>query len=263
MRAVKALGQNFLINTSTITKIVDVASSTDTNTIIEIGPGTGALTIPLSDLFETITCVEKDALLHSQLEQTLEQNGIRNVKTVNSDILNYDYNKDNIDAFDVIGSLPFNISKRIILQFLAHSNKYPSLLHVVIQKEVADSYCATPPRATFLSNMAQIYGTVTRHFNIPRSHFRPTPTVDATFITFTRTPPRDDHKKFASFVKALFRNPRKTLLNNIKPLVSDKDLSSLKKEFSEKDLTKRPAELTFDEFENLYIVYNKCCNNGN
>lgn len=256
MRAISALGQNFLISPQSIRKIVSVVKSYNPPCVLEVGSGKGALTYPLAESIPSIHCVEKDSFLASELNRSISHAEIQNVKIYTKDILEFDYSDVTPTPFHMVGSLPYNISKRIIAQALTMDPTLASHVHVVIQREVAESYTTPPPHADFLYHFAQIYSSCTYNFVVPKTHFKPIPEVDGAYVTFKKIRPPTDHKEYASFIKALYTQPRKTLKNNLSPLLGSANEKDIKHFQRIADLSKRPATLTHDELRDLFFVYN-------
>ena len=259
MRALPAFGQNFLTHKPTIKKIVSIIDTFGHSAVLEVGPGKGAFTIPLSSKVDDLISVEVDDFLASELGKTLENNEIDNVNVINNNILSFDPAEMEYGVYALFGSLPYNISKRIIRKFMIDAKPKPTHIHVIIQKEVADQYMAEPPKATYLSNFADIFSSKIKHMSISRHNFSPTPAVDGTFITFELMKVEEEDVRLDSFIKKLFRKPRKTIRNNIKYLLDDRNIERNNHTI---DLNKRPSELTQDEFRRLFIVYNTECRDG-
>lgn len=258
--AIKALGQNFLTSHKVVSHLVDIVASITERTIVEIGPGRGSLTIPLSTVADRLICIEKDPILAEYIKSLTHEQSIENVTVVNDDILSVPLSAFPSEPFQIVGSLPFNISKPIIKRFLTFPS--PPLTHmtVIVQKEVALSYTNPPPHADFLYHLATIYSSVRYHMTIPRTGFLPVPKVNAALISFSRAQPPPDHQKLTSFIRACFSQPRKTLENNMKPLLKaskrDRGEFSVLTASEGIDLQRRPANLSTDEFIRLFKMYN-------
>lgn len=257
MRAIKTLGQNFLISTSTIGKIVDYTATCSQLPLVEIGPGKGALTIPLSRKVASLTCIEKDGFLAHELSDILQNSDIANVTVVNKDILTLDIQATFHGPFDIVGSLPFNISKRIIHKFLCTTDPYPKQIFVVVQAEVADKYVATSPKGSSLWATARIYGNAKKIFTIPRFQFVPIPKVDAAFVHFVKNTPPTDHEELSDFIHILFRNPRKQLRNTLRNMLPSGVFSAKTSHDIEHLLSLRAEQLDDDDIKRLFVMYNR------
>ena len=259
MRAIRALGQNFLISTSTISSIVSYILKYKPDHLVEIGPGNGALTVPLAEITKHLTCIEKDSLLAHQLPGRLSTEAQKKTTVLERDVLTVAPSELVPQPYDVFGSLPFNISKRIISHFLKSTLPYPRNMFVILQEEVARSYSAESPRNTSLAAIARIYSTVSYVFPIPRTHFSPIPKVDAAFIHFSKITPPSEHANMASFYKFLFKNPRKKINNVIKKsFLPQAPLPDVPADIS-RLLDKRAEELSDEDMKSLYFMYNTVC----
>jgi len=261
MRAIKALGQNFLSNKHKVDQIVAYIQSFSPEYVCEIGPGQGALTLPLSAHVTEMVCVEKDALLAESLRTTLSTNNISNVNIICDDILKTDISAYFTHPYQVIGSLPYNISKRIVGMLLTSRDPRLTRIHVLIQKEVALKYTAQPPHSSYLSNFTQIYSTCSYAFSVSKTCFMPVPAVDGAVLTFIRKTPPPDHEDLVSFIKQIYSRPRKTVRNNLK--AAGIDLKTGKPTDLDIDavLSSRPSTLTLSHIQQLHIMYNRHAHN--
>lgn len=256
MRSRSSLGQNFFNHQPTVDKICTLIKKHRPKAILEIGPGEGAFTIPLSLHTAQVIAIEKDPYLCSRLLSTLSEKKVNNVTVIEGDILEF-----NVDIFFkapclVFGSLPFNISKPIIRKFLTLMPSQLTYMYVIIQKEVAENYLANPPKGTYLSNFARLYSTPSFHCDIPKSYFSPVPAVDAALISFKKKAPPEHHEPLDLFIQKLFKYPRKTLRNNLQAIIDPSTPADIGSN-STSLLSKRPAEATLEDFSQLFFVYNK------
>lgn len=259
MRAIKALGQNYLISPATISTIVAYIISHTKLPLIEVGPGKGALTIPLLQAGFTMTCIEKDSFSAYELENKIQKLSTTNIQIKNADILNCKPPNCAAIPYDLVGSLPFNISKRIIHQFLCTDLPYPEQLFCIVQLEVGQKYTAAPPENTALAATARIYGESEFIFTIPKTHFSPIPKVDSAFIHFVRKSPPTYHQQLADFIHLLFRNPRKKLkstLNQLEKKAQEMKVPQIKTLYDGALFDKRPQELTDNQMLELFLRYN-------
>ena len=152
----KKLGQHFLHDNNTIDKIIRNISPTTNDYFIEIGPGDGAITIPLSNKVKYLTVIEKDARLIPKIIEKLPRNSP--VKTINQDVLKYNFQDNRRNNLRLVGNLPYNISTEIIFKVLDIASKIKDI-HFMMQKEVVDRMIAKPGSKEYgrLSVMAQIY----------------------------------------------------------------------------------------------------------
>jgi len=222
--AKKQLGQHFLADRYYIDKIVMAVNPKDGDRLIEIGPGQGAITLPLLRVHPKMTVIEFDRDLIAPLTAAAEPLG--ELTIVNRDVLRVDFTElADGQPIRLVGNLPYNISSPILFHALEHA-AVVSDMHFMLQKEVVDRMAAGPGSKVFgrLSVMLQAYCEVTSLFVVPPGAFRPPPKVDSAVV---RLVPRDpasigikDHKRFAEVVKAAFGQRRKTLRNALNNVVS-------------------------------------------
>ena len=217
----KTLGQNFLIDTNVLNKIVSASELNENSCVLEIGPGAGTLTRRLAETGARCTAVEIDKALLPILGETLA--GFDNFNLINSDILKVDLKKLIKDEFDnkpfhVIANLPYYITTPIIMQILESRLPVVSMT-LMVQKEVADRMCATCGSKEYgaLSVAVQYYTIPTVMCRAEPHCFIPQPKVASSVVhlkvSATPTVTVSDEKKFFAIVKSSFGQRRKTLLN--------------------------------------------------
>lgn len=239
MRLNKSLGQNFFNNQNLAKWIVDNVMSEKPKSIIEIGPGDGYFTKIFLDKLENITVIEKDLELATFLSQKFP-----NLKIVNTDILLWEDSLDTyIKPLVIYGSLPYNISKRIISKYI--KLKGIKAMYFIIQKEVAQKYISHDNHTSTLSVMTSLYAKVELLKIIKPGNFIPKPKVDSALVKITPIERGilSDTSKVEKVVKQAFTNPRKTLRNNLKTF----NLSNIDPEL----LNKRPENLSTEEYIEL------------
>lgn len=207
----KFLGQNFLINASILEKIISSAQIESRDTIIEVGPGLGVLTRALAQKAKKVIAIEKDRTMVAILKDTLANS--LNVEVINQDAL--DYNPP-LYPYKVVANIPYYLTSALIRKFLESTNP-PTMMVLMIQKEVAQRICEKPPRMTLLSVAVQCYATPKIITYVSRESFWPAPNVESAVISLIPLPeklsvPTDD---FFRVVKAGFSHPRKQLVNNL------------------------------------------------
>ncbi|AWH48376.1 16S rRNA (adenine(1518)-N(6)/adenine(1519)-N(6))-dimethyltransferase RsmA [Isoptericola jiangsuensis] len=222
--AKKQLGQHFLADRHYIDKIVMAVNPKDGDRLVEIGPGQGAITLPLLRVHPTLTVIEFDRDLIAPLTAAAEPLG--DLTIVQGDVLRVDFTALAAgEPIRLVGNLPYNISSPILFHALEHAAVVRDM-HFMLQKEVVDRMAAGPGSKVYgrLSVMLQAYCQVTSLFVVPPGAFRPPPKVDSAVV---RLVPRDpasvninDHKRFADVVKAAFGQRRKTLRNALNNVVT-------------------------------------------
>lgn len=240
----KSLGQNFFVNKNLSTQIVDIALGENPDVIVEIGPGRGAFTQFFAKENIQLFAIEKDDNLSLELENLYPSVTIKNMNFLDwdfSDLKPFEGKK-----ITFFGSLPYNISKKIIRKIIT-SEFFNSPAFFIIQKEVAEKYCSREPNNNLLSLSTALYADTKKLFNISPESFKPKPNVNSTFIQFIpKVVPLEDTKTFERFLHNAFRQPRKTLKNNLGDSYSftEKDIAPL--------LLERPQHLSLEQYLHLF-----------
>tara|TARA_B100001540_G_scaffold315847_1_gene344121 strand:- start:702 stop:1505 length:804 start_codon:yes stop_codon:yes gene_type:complete len=254
----KSLGQNFLIDQNIINKIVNVKKIKKNSTIVEIGPGYGSLTKKILGLNpKKLILIEKDKKLSIFLKKQFAH--LKNIKVINQDILN-EINYNNVDNnIIVFGNLPYNISTKVLTSLIL-IKKWPPWYESLIfmfQKEVADRIIAKHNTKQFgrLSVISNWRLDVTKHFEISKNCFSPSPKVNSTLLSFK---PKSNIYKIKNpenleiVTRILFSNRRKMINKNFKKLF--KNSYSVAEEL-DLDLKKRPGELASEIFYKIAVKY--------
>lgn len=219
----KKFGQNFLIDTHVLDKIIAAADITKDDLVLEIGPGIGTMTQYLCENAREVVAVEIDKNLIPILEDTLS--AYDNVTVINGDILKVDINKiveerNNGKPIKVVANLPYYITTPIIMG-LFESHVPIENITVMVQKEVADRMQVGPGTKEYgaLSLAVQYYAEPYIVANVPPNCFMPRPKVGSAVIRLTRhaEPPVQvkDEKLMFQLIRASFNQRRKTLVNGI------------------------------------------------
>ena len=222
------LGQNFLVDQQAIRRIVAAAGDCSNRTVIEIGPGKGAITRELAAKAEHLVALEVDPELAARLSSTFDpaaagQAG-SNVRIETIDVLSFDFMAAAADTGQrlvVVGNLPYYITSPILLK-LAENCEALDRAVLMVQREVADRVTAAPGSRDYglLTVTVQLHGPVERLFTLPPRAFSPPPEVHSTVFRW-RFAPRfqeldADRDRFLSFLRQVFAFKRKTLANNLK-----------------------------------------------
>lgn len=218
VRPRKSLGQNFLSDPNVIARIVAEIGDDARGQVLEIGPGLGALTLPLGRLARRLTAVEVDRRLADELRQSVTHAAIP-VDVVEGDILEFDLPAAAARAGErlvVVGSIPYNITAPI-LKWLVDARADVRAAYLVTQREVADKLLMSPGKeGTALGVLVRAYGEIEILRRIPRGAFYPVPDVDSTLWKLTLLErPRFEARPEAFFavVRAIYGARRKTLRN--------------------------------------------------
>ena len=231
--AKKRFGQNFLTDQSIITSLVEAINPAENQTIVEIGPGLGALTKPLLKKITQLHVVEIDRDIVSWMQTEYAKPAYANNKLIihNVDALKFDFTTLG-NKIRVTGNLPYNISTPILFHLL---DNLPNIIdmHFMLQKEVVERMVATPSTPAYgrLSVMLQYHLQMEYLFTVPPEAFEPTPKVESAFVRCTPhvTLPfvAKDTKLFAKVVLQAFSQRRKTLRNTLKGLLDDDGFKKL------------------------------------
>ena len=257
MKMKRSLGQNFLQDDYYISKIIDAFNLNENDSVLEIGPGGGALTKYIVPKVKKLYAVEIDQRLIVKLEQEFTAN---NFILFNEDFLKFDF-KENIreENIKIVGNLPYHVTSPIIFKIMElaaemnKDNKKINSLTILIQKEVAERITAkinTKPYGV-LSIFTNFFSDPEILLDIPPEAFWPKPKIISSVIRFNFSVKNENIHKVKDFdffrkvVKATFLNRRKMLRNTLKPFVEDVN------EIKSVDITKRPENLTVEEFINL------------
>jgi 16S rRNA (adenine1518-N6/adenine1519-N6)-dimethyltransferase len=213
----KQLGQHFLTDRNVIAQILLAVDPRPGERLVEIGPGQGAITLPLLKQHHSLTVIEFDRDLITPLAIAAE--GLGDLTIVHKDVLLVDFGKlAGEEPVRLVGNLPYNISTPILFHVMEHSEGIVDM-HFMLQKEVVDRMAAAPGSKVYgrLSVMLQALCTVEPLFDVPPTAFRPPPKVDSSVV---RLRPKakssigvDDPALFERVVRDAFGQRRKTLRN--------------------------------------------------
>ncbi len=224
----KRFGQHFLVDRGTIERIVAAIDPQRGEHIVEIGPGLGALTVPLVELIEHVHVVELDRDLCERLR---ERYPVERLSVHQADALRFDF-ATLPSPLRIVGNLPYNISTPLLFH-VADTAARCADLHFMLQKEVVDRMVAKPSDPAYgrLSVMLQYRFRLERLFTVAPEAFRPAPKVHSAFV---RLVPRllselgaIDELGFSRVVAKAFSMRRKTLRNALYDLISAADLTAL------------------------------------
>ena len=220
----KRFGQHFLHDAGILRKIVQAIAPVRGDNVVEIGPGEGALTLPLLRELGRMTVIELDRDLVPRLEAAAE--GVGTLEIVNADVLTVDFAAlANGAPLRIVGNLPYNISSPILFHCIEHIDAIRDM-HFMLQKEVVDRMAAQPGSKVYgrLSVMLQLVCRVDPLLAVPPGAFRPPPKVDSAVVRLTPRPASErafeDAALVARVVKAAFGQRRKTLSNALGDLAS-------------------------------------------
>ena len=219
LRAKKSLGQHFLVDKGVLHRIVSAAELTSEDTVIEVGPGLGVLTKELARRAGRVIAVEADPNLASALREV-----VADIDIISTDILETDpallLASSGVEgaspSYKVVANIPYYITSPILRHFLEASLK-PSLIVVMVQKEVGEAIVAQPGRMSLLAVSIQFYGKPVIVDHVPARSFYPPPKVDSVILRvrlYEQPPVKVPQiSRFFDVVRAGFSAPRKQLRN--------------------------------------------------
>ncbi|MBM9461986.1 16S rRNA (adenine(1518)-N(6)/adenine(1519)-N(6))-dimethyltransferase RsmA [Aeromicrobium sp. YIM 150415] len=215
LRPTKQRGQNFVTDANTVRRIVREAGIDRDDSVVEIGPGLGSLTLGLLEVADHVTAVEVDDVLAGRLAQTAREFAPERsdrLEIVHADALRIDTVPGPAPTA-LVANLPYNVSVPVLLHFLETFSSLREVL-VMVQAEVAHRLAAGPGSRTYgvPSVKARWYGDVQLAGTVGRTIFWPVPNVDSALVRVTRrTPPEADRRRTFALVDAAFAQRRKTL----------------------------------------------------
>ncbi len=252
LKPAKALGQNFVIDANVCRKIVRIAGVTNSDIVLEIGPGLGSLTLALLEAAESVIAVEIDGRLAEQLPITVAAHCDRSqdLTVIKQDALRVLELPANPTV--LVANLPYNISVSVLLHLL---EKFPTLRRgvVMVQAEVADRLAATPGSKDYgiPSVKAAWWAQVKGAGSVSRSIFWPAPNVDSKLVALTRrTPPGDEElrRKVFMIIDAAFAQRRKMLRSALSSIYGSSSLAEQILESAGIDPTLRGEALEISSF---------------
>jgi 16S rRNA (adenine1518-N6/adenine1519-N6)-dimethyltransferase len=251
LQPTKKLGQNFVIDANTVRRIVKIAGVTDAETVVEVGPGLGSLTLGLLETGASVLAVEIDNRLADQLPLTVS------AMQPDADLTVIQQDAMRIlelpgDPTVLVANLPYNISVPVLLHFLEH---FPSIERglVMVQAEVGNRLAAAPGSKVYGSPSAKAawYGTWRTAGQVSRQVFWPVPNVDSILVGFERHElPGSEDERLATFalIDAAFGQRRKMLRQALSQVLGDSAAASARLEAAGIAPTARGEELTVSDF---------------
>jgi len=254
LRPKKSWGQNFLVDSNTVERIVDLIDAPPETRIVELGAGTGVLTHLLAQRYQQVFAIERDQDLVELLQAEFEGS---NVQVIPNNAAKFRFEDlPGEGPLCVIGNLPYQISTPILFHLLEQREVFQRAV-LMMQKEVADRLSATPEDGKDYSTLSirfSPYFHIDQSLRVSRNQFHPRPKVDSVVVTMdTRETPAvdiQDEKWFAKTVKIAFAQRRKTLYNNLVNGFRDTDKAEIQAIIKELSLPEkcRGETLTIEQF---------------
>jgi 16S rRNA (adenine1518-N6/adenine1519-N6)-dimethyltransferase len=258
LKARKSLGQHFLIDEAILSTIIDAAELSSKDTVIEVGPGLGILTTELARYAGNVIAVELDAQLASLLQRRLAS--LSNLRVINADILKVKPSQllGGKSKYKVVANLPYYITSPVLRYFVEASPK-PSLMVMMVQKEVGQAIVAGPGKMSLLAVSLHMYSQARIISYVPSCCFYPQPKVDSVVLRFDVLPEPAvkvrDMNGFFEVVKSGFSSPRKQLHNSLAHGLGMKpaEVAPFLKQ-ADIDPKRRAETLSLEEWAKLYDV---------
>lgn len=254
--AQKRFSQNFLINQKSVDTIVNSLDASKIDRVIEIGPGLGSLTNPLLEKSKKLTSIEFDNDMIKVLKGEIND---PKFELIQNDFLKEDLSKYSTEKVAYIGNLPYQITRDLIKKVLTSSNF--EYFGFMLQKDLADEmfYKEGLSYNSNYSAFLAIVGRLERVLDLKPNNFYPSPKVDSTFVALYPTDLKYANMQTFKILDYIFKNPKKTLLNNLKvsPLKEDGNI------FINLEIDKniRPHQLSVDKLKEIVDYYTNKSNN--
>lgn len=261
LSANKNLGQNFLHDSNIIKKIIEAGDIKNTDTVLEIGPGLGSMTIPMSEKAKTIIAVEKDPKMVEYLEKILAEKNIQNIKIIKGDILK-ELEKESSpllsnlpSEYKVVANIPYYLTSHLIKLMLEKENQ-PELIILMIQKEVAERICDKKDNSILSISIAYYANCKIKHI-VSKNCFHPKPKIDSAVISII--PKKQKFEKeftkiFFKILKTGFSSPRKQLLKNLSLLGDREEIRNIIESANLKP-EQRAETLSLEDWQTLTTQY--------
>ncbi len=259
VRPRKALAQHFLVDSHILSRIVAAAQLASEDVVVEIGPGLGSLTRRLVSQVGRVVAVELDAALAASLPQRLGHPSNLTAVAADARTVSIAALVGEDTAYKVVANLPYYAANPIVRRFL-EAEARPTLLVVMVQREVAHSMTAAPGEMTMLSVATQYYAVPSLVCTVPPSAFRPPPKVTSAVVRLEPrpTPPVEvgDPAAFFALVRAGFAAPRKQLRNSLSQGLATASAEAEQCLASaELDGRRRAETLSLEEWARLYRAW--------
>jgi 16S rRNA (adenine1518-N6/adenine1519-N6)-dimethyltransferase len=253
MKAKKSLGQHFLRSEKALSQIVAAGEITPTDTVLEIGPGEGALTDRLLKETGRVIAVEKDAELVAYLEDHfLDEISQSKLEIREADILSFD--PQQLGPYKIVANIPYYITGAIIEKFLSAKHQ-PTRIVLLVQKEVAERISAKDKKQSIYSIAVAAYGKPRIVAKVPAGAFAPAPKVDSAILLISDIS-RDffvdcDEELFFKVLKAVFGQKRKQIGGSLADFLENREKSLITLEKAGISVSARPETLSLSDWKRL------------
>lgn len=256
----KSLGQHWLVDDTALSSICQQANLTKNDTVLEIGPGQGALTKHLVQQVGLVIAVEFDDILAQSLKTRVKTD---NLRVINQDILNFDFSSMPL-GYKIVANIPYYLTSHLF-RLITQSTNLPASAVILVQKEIAERICASQGQMSVLAVSIQVYFNASLGSIVPSSSFDPAPKVDSQVVILQKLPnslvKNLDEKLFFRIVKAGFSAKRKKLRSSLSAgLGMEKLQAEQLLSMAEIDPNLRAQNLSLNDWHSLYHAYAKIWN---
>ncbi len=253
----KAYGQNYLTSERPIREMIAAGELSPDDTVVEIGPGFGVLTLALAPLVKKVIAFEIERHLEDYWEE--KQKEFSNVEVVWGNVLSQVENEqpeilNTLKNYKVLANIPYHITSKILRMFLEEVENKPERIIVMVQKEVAERICAKSPNMSMLAISVQYYGEPRIITKVSKGSFWPSPKVDSAVLCIKTKQNKQKtnftDKEFFDFVRTGFSHPRKQLWSNLSHMYTGVDLKQILKEVTGNEKI-RAEELSVEQWKQI------------
>lgn len=265
MKTRKSFGQHLLTDKNHLEKIISFLNLRSNDTVLEIGSGSGILTVPMASITKKVFAVEPERDILNELKENLKRNKLSNVEVVEKSFLKVDLNQMTDKPFKVIGNIPYNLTSKILIKLFGEIDEIPEHLKFIdevfllVQYEVAERIVAKPGTKAFspLTLLVQYFTEPTILHKVPKQAFTPPPKVESAFVHFKmkeKLVPIKEAKLLKNLIRITFQQKRKKISNSMSNFFENKlalesTLNNLK---IDKNL--RPEDLSFEDYNKISEV---------
>lgn len=255
----KSFGQNFLIDQIFLQKIIETIDINSEDIVVEIGSGSGLLTVLLAEKAKQVFAIEPERDVLKTLNIVLSHKKISNVEVICDSFLKTDLCKLSDKHFKIIGNIPYNLTSKILLKIFGEYDtpekhlKQVKNVYLMLQREVAKRLVAKPHTKAYspLSLLAQYFSEPKILFNVPPGAFSPAPKVESAFVCLNprlNMPNIQDPALLRKIIKIAFQQRRKKIINSLQGLFSNKKEVEVKLQELNLNQNLRAEDLSFDQY---------------
>lgn len=253
----KSFGQNLLVDKIFLEKIISACNLKSDDTVIEIGSGSGLLTVPLAKQVKKVFAVEVERNILKKLKYNINQ--LTNIEIVESSFLKIDLARLSDVPFKIIGNIPYNLTSKILIKLFGELDapashlKYLKDIFLMVQLEVAKRLVAQPDTKAYspLTILIQYFSNPAILFKVPQTAFMPAPKIESAFVHLKVKPNLQNINNpvlLKKVIKTAFQQRRKKIINSLKKLYSDKELTAQRLNELNLDHNLRAENLNFEDF---------------